>query len=141
MAFIYQESRFVEDARPGKDYLLGFIPWGYKSSAFGYAQAKDEVWGDYIKASGNSGADRDDIDDAMDFIGWYIRQSNKVNKVSVWDTKAQYLNYHEGWGGYRRGTYKSKAWLTKVADKVNQRASRYGTQYRGCKDSLDDSWF
>ena len=38
MAIMYQESHFKEDARPGKDYLLGFIPWGYKSSAYGYAQ-------------------------------------------------------------------------------------------------------
>lgn len=28
MAFIKQESSFIHDARPPKDYLLGFIPWG-----------------------------------------------------------------------------------------------------------------
>lgn len=141
MAIMHQESRFIDDARPGKDYLLGFIPWGYKSSAYGYAQAKDGVWEDYIRQTGNSGADRDDIDDALDFMGWYIRKTNTINKVSVWNTKELYLNYHEGWGGYKRATWKSKAWLIKVADKVHRRASLYGTQYRGCKDSLDDSWF
>lgn len=141
MAIMYQESHFKEDARPGKDYLLGFIPWGYKSSAYGYAQAKDGVWGDYIRITGNSSADRDDIDDALDFIGWYMRQTNKVNKVSVWNAKQQYLNYHEGWGGYRRGTWKDKAWLIRVAEKVDQRASRYGSQFRSCRDALDDSWF
>jgi len=141
MAFMYQESHFKDDARPPKDYLLGFIPWGYKSSAYGYAQAKDGVWQDYIRSSGNSGADRDDIDDALDFIGWYIRQTNKVNKISVWNAKQLYLNYHEGWGGYRRGTWKNKAWLIRVADKVNHRASQYGAQFRSCRESLDDSWF
>ncbi|PCJ50549.1 MAG: hypothetical protein COA74_01860 [Gammaproteobacteria bacterium] len=141
MAFMYQESHFKEDARPPKDYLLWVIPWGYVSSAYGYAQAQNEAWSDYIKSTGNRGADRDDIDDAMDFIGWYIRQTNKLNKISVWNTKELYLNYHEGWGGYRRGTWKKKAWLVKVADKVATRASLYGTQYRRCKDSLDSSWF
>jgi hypothetical protein len=141
MAMMYQESSFKEDARPERDYLLWIIPWGHKSSAYGYAQAKDGVWSDYIRITGNSGADRDDIDDALDFMGWYIRQTQKVNKISVWNAKELYLNYHEGWGGYRRGTWKKKGWLIKVAQKVEERAGRYGVQYRGCKDSLDDSWF
>ncbi len=141
MAMMYQESSFKEDARPQRDYLLWLIPWGYKSSAYGYAQAKDEVWQDYIHITGNSGADRDDIDDALDFMGWYIRQTNKVNKISVWNAKELYLNYHEGWGGYKKGSWKKKGWLIKVANKIQHRAEVYGTQYRGCKDSLDDSWF
>jgi len=141
MAMMYQESSFKGDARPPKDYLLWFIPWGYKSSAYGYAQAKDEVWQDYIRITGNSGADRDDIDDALDFMGWYIRHTNKVNKISVWNAKQLYLNYHEGWSGYKRGSWKNKGWLIKVANKVQHRAENYGVQYRGCRDSLDDSWF
>ncbi len=141
MAMMYQESSFREDARPPRDYLLWFIPWGYKSSAYGYAQAKDGVWQDYIRITGNSGADRDDIDDALDFMGWYIRQTNKINKISVWNAKELYLNYHEGWGGYKRGSWKKKGWLIKVANKVQHRAEVYGAQYRGCSDSLDDSWF
>ncbi len=41
MAIIKQESSFRHDARPPKDYVLGFIPWGRVSSAYGYAQAQD----------------------------------------------------------------------------------------------------
>ena len=141
MAIMYQESHFKDDARPKRAYLLWVIPWGYESTAYGYAQALNEAWSDYIKSTGNTGADRDDIDDALDFMGWYIRQTNKVNNVSVWNSKELYLNYHDGWGGYRRGTWKSKGWLIKVADKVAERASRYGAQYRGCKDTLNSSWF
>ena len=44
LAIIHQESKFKYDARPPKDYLLGFIPWGRKSSAYGYAQVKDGTW-------------------------------------------------------------------------------------------------
>ncbi len=33
MAIIKQESSFRHDAKPPKDYVLGFIPWGRVSSA------------------------------------------------------------------------------------------------------------
>ena len=141
MAMMYQESGFRDNARPPRKYALGFIPWGRKSSAYGYSQAKTATWKDYKRETGNGWADRDDFDDAIDFMGWFIYKTHKVNKVSKWDAKSQYLNYHEGWGGYRRGTYKNKQWLVNVADKVNSRAGRYGAQYRGCKKQLDAGWF
>ena len=47
MAMMYQESSFKHDALPPRYYFLGFIPWGRVSSAYGYAQAKDETWADY----------------------------------------------------------------------------------------------
>ena len=56
------------------------------------------------------------------------------------DAYRQYLNYHEGWGGYRRGSYHSKAWLGPVARKVEARAARYGAQYAGCRDELERGW-
>ncbi|MBH3956766.1 hypothetical protein I5R29_29880, partial [Pseudomonas aeruginosa] len=46
MAMMYQESSFKHDALPPRYYFLGFIPWGRVSSAYGYAQAKDETWAD-----------------------------------------------------------------------------------------------
>ena len=39
MSMMYQESSFKHDAQPPRDYLLGFIPWGRVSSAYGYSQA------------------------------------------------------------------------------------------------------
>jgi DNA-binding winged helix-turn-helix (wHTH) protein len=47
MAMMYQESSFRHDAKPPMDYFL-FIPLGRRSSAYGYAQVKDETWDDYI---------------------------------------------------------------------------------------------
>lgn len=43
-------------------------------------------------------------------------------------------------GGYKRGTYKKKKWLMSVANKVKNRASRYGAQLQKCEDDLDKSW-
>jgi len=141
MAMMYQESSFKAEAKPPRDYLLGIIPWGRVSSAYGYAQVKTATWKDYKRETGNGWADRDDFNDAIDFMGWFMDKTQRINKVSKWDAHAQYLNYHDGWGGYKRGTYRKKAWLLTTADKVKMRASRYGSQYRQCKDDLDAGWF
>lgn len=141
MAMMYQESSFRHDALPPRDYLLWVIPFGRVSDAYGYAQAKTDTWDDYRKATGNSGADRDDFADAIDFMGWYIAQSNKLNRVSKWDAKVQYLNYHEGWGGYRKRSYASKKWLLAVAAKVDERSRRYGAQLKGCEKELNSGWW
>ncbi|PKP99227.1 MAG: lytic transglycosylase, partial [Alphaproteobacteria bacterium HGW-Alphaproteobacteria-15] len=39
MAMIHQESKFIGNARTPHNYLLGIIPLGRQSSAYGYAQA------------------------------------------------------------------------------------------------------
>ena len=144
MAIMHQESRFVDDAQPERDWFLGFIPLPRDSSAYGYAQAQDPVWGEYMKQAGNWGADRDEFEDAIDFIGWYTDGSQKRLKLSKWDTYGQYLAYHEGRGGYSRGSYNSKPWLKKVATKVKNRANTYNVQLKRCQATLDDrvdSWF
>lgn len=142
LAFIYQESRFVHDAQTEMEYFLWLIPIGRKSSAYGYAQAQDATWEQYINASGNSGADRDDFADAVDFIGWYVSTTHKQLKISKWDAYHQYLAYHEGRGGYKQKTYKKKPWLIKVAKKVKKNADKYAAQLKRCEKSLKSSgWF
>lgn len=143
MAIMYQESRYVDDAKPKRDWFL-FIPLPRKSSAYGYAQAQNPAWSDYRKSTGNSGADRDDFEDAIDFIGWYTHGTHQQLNISKWDTYNQYLAYHEGRGGYKRKTFEKKGWLKPVARKVEQRAGKYGAQLENCKAKLDDEidgWF
>ena len=135
MAMMYQESGFRHDAKPPMDYFL-FIPLGRRSSAYGYAQVKDETWGDYKDQTGNSWADRDDFADAIDFMGWYSYKTSRVNKVAPSDAYNQYLNYHEGWGGFRRGTHYQKRWLLKTSRVVDARAKRYAVQFQQCRSSL-----
>lgn len=136
MAFMHQESKFDGSALPPRKYILWIIPWGRVSTAYGFAQAQTMTWNDYIKDTGNSGAKRNNFADSMDFIGWYMDKTQKVNGVSKWDAYNQYLNYHEGWGGYKRKTYNSKSWLIGVAQKVKTRSSNYGAQYSSCKEEL-----
>jgi len=140
LAIIYQESKFVDNAKPPRDYLLWVIPWGRISSAYGYAQAKDSTWDWYREKTGNRFASRDDFSDAVDFIAWYCSMSNHMLGISKWDAYSQYLAYHEGQGGYKRMTYQRKPWLLKVARKVDTRAKNYHTQLARCEDDLDSGW-
>jgi len=133
LAIIHQESRFRSEAVAPDDTLLGFIPWGQVSSAYGYAQVLDATWDWYIESSGNWGADRDDFEDATDFIGWYGNMSYKKLGISKWDAYNQYLAYHEGHGGWKRKTYNRNPWLIKVSQKVKRRASRYAAQLKHCR--------
>ena len=142
LAIIWQESRFRAEAKAPKDHLLGIIPWGRKSTAYGYAQVKDMTWEWYMDKAGSWGADRDDFEDAVDFIGWYGNYSYKTLGISKWDAYNQYLAYHEGHGGWKRKTYNKKPWLIGVAKKVKRKAAIYSAQLKRCEDDLDDgSWF
>lgn len=140
MAIMYQESAFKHNAIPPMQYFLWFIPIGRASSSYGYAQAKTATWNDYVNETGNSWSSRTNFYDAMDFMGWFIYKSHQINGTSKWDARLQYLNYHEGWGGFRRGTYHSKPWLQNVARNVDARAKRYAAQLQVCRDDLEASW-
>lgn len=142
MAIMKQESAFTSDAKPPKDYILGFIPWGRVSSAYGYAQAQDPVWSEY-QDQYSAWSSRDNFDDAIMFIGWYLDGSYRALGISKWDAYNQYLAYHDGRGGYKRKTYASKPNLLKVARRVEQTSKDYGWQLKQCKEELEDNrgWF
>jgi hypothetical protein len=142
MAIMHQESKFRAKAKPPRKKIFGFIPGPRPSDAYGYSQALGSTWDGYKKSAGRYGADRDDFGDAIDFIGWYNYQSYKRSGISRSDANRLYLAYHEGHGGYNRGTYRSKQWLVGVARKVGDRAESYTRQLQGCEKELeDDGWF
>lgn len=132
MATIYQESKFVGNAETPRKYALGFIPAGRRSSAYGYSQALDGTWDDYVADTRSFGARRNKIEDATDFIGWYMDRTERKLGISKWDAGGQYLAYHEGHGGYARGSHNQKAWLLRVASEVGQRSERYQMQLAAC---------
>lgn len=133
MAMIYQESKFTADIRPPHQYALGVIPTGRQSSALGYSQALDGTWDEYIEQQGNRRSDRTDIADATDFMGWYMSLTVRENGIALSDTYNQYLAYHDGRTGWRRGTYRSKPWLVRIAGEVRDRAVMYDAQLRTCR--------
>ena len=132
MATIYQESRFIGNAKTPHEYVLGIIPVGRQSSAYGFSQVIDGTWDDYRDATGRHGARRNRIDDATDFMGWYMDQAEKKLGISKFDAQNQYLAYHEGVAGYGRGSHNDKAWLLRVASAVSERADLYQRQLIAC---------
>lgn len=133
MATIHQESKFRGNARTPHKYLLGVIPMGRQSSAYGYGQALDGTWEDYKRDTGRRRAKRDRIEDATDFMGWYMNTSLEKNGIPLYDARNQYLAYHDGHAGYARGTYRSKTWLLRVASKVEARSQMYQAQLATCR--------
>ncbi|MBK1634268.1 transglycosylase SLT domain-containing protein [Rhodovulum adriaticum] len=133
MAMIHQESKFDGRARTPHRYALGIIPMGRLSSAYGYAQAIDGTWDDYKRATGKRRAKRTDIADATDFMGWYMNETRRRLNIPLGDARNQYLAYHEGHGGYARGSYRRKSWLLSVADRVDRRADMYKQQLKSCR--------
>jgi hypothetical protein len=88
MATIYHESRFIGNARTPRRYTLGVIPMGRQSSAYGYSQALDGTWDEYLSEVGARRRSRDNIDDATDFMGWYMDKTDASPRDSQ-DRRAQ----------------------------------------------------
>jgi hypothetical protein len=132
LAFLHQESRFRHRARPGWRKLLGVIPVGRLSSAYGFGQVKDGTWDDYRRRTGNPGASREDFADVVDFVGWYGDVIHRLTGVAKDDPFHLYLAYHEGPTGFDRADWREKDWLRGVARKVAARADLYAAQYATC---------
>lgn len=133
MAIIHQESRFDSRAQPARTKLLWIIPWKRPSTAYGYSQALKTTWDHYRYSQGSIFASRTDFSDAVDFIGWYANEARLKAGIRPDDAFRLYLAYHEGIGGYQRGTWRSKNWLVPVAHKVSARAQSYQMQLAACK--------
>ena len=136
LAILKRESSFNAHARPARNRLLGIIPGRRPSSAYGYAQALDETWDWYRRDTGRRGADRDDFSDAVDFVGWYSAKSRQLSGIQPYQARELYLSYHEGHGGYNRGTYRRHDWLMRAADQVAADATRYENQISRCERRL-----
>lgn len=132
MATIRKESGFKHNARPPRKYYLGFIPGKRASSAYGYSQALDGTWSQYVSQSGNYGARRTSFEDAVDFVGWYHQKTVDTYKVQPGDTYNLYLAYYAGWGGYGKGVWRGNASLQKYARETAKMALDYDSQLQAC---------
>ena len=141
MAVIYQESAFRARAKPKRSRILWVIPSPRPSTAYGYAQALDSTWSDYQVASGNGAASRRKFADSIDFVSWYNSNSTRVSRIDSLDARNLYLAYHEGNGGFQRGTYREKKWLLDAAKRVQSNAEKFSNQLNSCRNELNKNWF
>jgi hypothetical protein len=126
MAIIYQESKFKAEAK------------SKGSSAYGYAQAIDGIWKHFQKDV-KSNAKRNNFNDSVQFIGWYMAQLAKNSKLKMTDSYNLHMAYMLGTTGFKRykaGTFKNKAKIIedkKIAQKVKDFTSHYQAQFNKCK--------
>ena len=133
MSVIKKESSFKSNARPPRKRGFLGLPGRRPSTALGFAQAKNETWGDYIRATKNKGANRTNFRDAIDFVGWYLNNAARVNRISRNSAHNLYIAYHEGLTGYRLGRWRGSSFVVGAAAKVDQQAKLYAQQMQNCR--------
>ena len=74
------------------------------------------------------------------FIGWYIKKTNKINKIPLNDSYRQYLNYYLGWGNYSKKVYKTDKKAIIFAKSVEKQSKIYKSQLRECQKNLDNKY-
>lgn len=140
LAIIRQESGFDHNARPARGRGFLFFPGRRPSSAMGYAQALESTWEEYARAVGDAGVDRDEFRDAADFVAWYTGRAHRELGLDFTDARSQYYAYHEGFGGYRRGSYQGKGGLVAAAGRVQRYRDIYQAQLDRCESRLNSWW-
>ena len=137
LAFVNKESGFNRWAKPKRKKLFKVLPYKRPSSSFGYSQAVKKTWELYKTETNNPLALRTRFKDSVMFIGWYIRKTNKINKVPLNDSFNQYLNYYLGWGDYSKKVYKTDKKSIIFAKSVQKQSNTYKKQLKECQKSLD----
>lgn len=137
LAFVSKESGFNRWAKPKRKKLFKIIPYKRPSSSFGYSQAIKKTWELYKTETDNPLALRTRFRDSVMFIGWYMKKTNKINKIPLDDSYRQYLNYYLGWGNYAKKTYKTDKNAILYAKSVQRKSKTYKNQLTECRTTLD----
>jgi len=140
LAFVNKESGFNRWAKPKRTKLFKVIPYKRPSSSFGYSQAVNKTWELYKTETNNPLALRTRFKDSVMFIGWYMKKTNKINKISFNDSYRQYLNYYLGWGNYSKGLYKTDKKAILFAKNVEKQSNIYKNQLQKCQKSLNKKY-
>ena len=140
LAVINKESGFKRFAKPKRTKLFKIIPYRRPSSSLGFSQAVNKTWDLYKKENNKPIALRISFKNSSDFIGWYFWKTNKINKVSLKDTRNMYLNYYLGWGAYKNKAYKKDRKAIIFATSVEKQAKIYKSQLHGCKSILNKNY-
>ena len=140
LAVINKESGFRRFAKPKRTKIFKIIPYRRPSSSLGFSQAVNKTWDLYKKENNKPVAMRISFKNSSDFIGWYFWKTNKINKVSLRDTRNMYLNYYLGWAAYKNKAYQNNKKAIIFAKSVEKQAKIYKNQLRECKSILNKSY-
>ena len=140
LAVINKESGFRRFAKPKRTKLFKIIPYRRPSSSLGFSQAVVKTFDLYKKENNKPLALRISFRNSSDFIGWYFWKTNKINKVSLNDTRNMYLNYYLGWQAYKNKAYQTDKKAIIFAKSVEKQAKIYKSQLQECKSVLNKSY-
>jgi len=140
LAVINKESGFRRFAKPKRTKLFKIIPYRRPSSSLGFSQAIVKTFDLYKKENNKPLALRISFRNSSDFIGWYFWKTNKINKVSLNDTRNMYLNYYLGWQAYKNKAYQTDKKAIIFAKSVEKQAKIYKSQLQECKSVLNKSY-
>ena len=140
LAVINKESGFRRFAKPKKLKIFKIIPYRRPSSSLGFSQAVNKTWDLYKKENNKPAALRISYKSSSDFIGWYFWKANKINKVSLNNTRDLYLNYYLGFSAYKNKAYQTDKKAIIYAKSVEKQAKIYKSQLLECKSILNKSY-
>jgi len=140
LAVINKESSFKRFAKPKRTKLFKIIPYRRPSSSLGFSQAVNKTWDLYKNENNKPVALRISFKNSSDFIGWYFWKTNKINKVSIKDTRNMYLNYYLGWSAYKNKAYQKDRKAIIFAKSVEKQAKIYKNQLQECKSILKKNY-
>ena len=140
LAVINKESGFRRFAKPPRHRIFKIIPYRRPSSSLGFSQAVNKTWDLYQKENNKPAALRISYKSSSDFIGWYFWKANKINKVSLNNTRDLYLNYYLGFSGYKNKAYRTDKKAIIFAKSVEKQAKIYKNQLQECKSILNKSY-
>ena len=140
LAVINKESGFRRFAKPPRHKIFKIIPYRRPSSSLGFSQAVNKTWDLYQKENNKPAALRISYKSSSDFIGWYFWKANKINKVSLNNTRDLYLNYYLGFSAYKNKVYRTDKKAIIFAKNVEKQAKIYKSQLRECKSVLNKSY-
>jgi len=140
LAVISKESGYKRFARPPRHKIFKIIPYRRPSSSLGFSQAVVKTFSLYKKENNKPLALRISYKTSSDFVGWYFWKTNKINKVSLNDTRNLYLNYYLGWTAYKNKAYRTNKKAIILAKNVEKQAKIYKNQLQECKSILNKSY-
>ncbi len=103
----------------------------------GYSQSIKKSWETFKSETSRPLALRTRFKDSVMFIGWYMKKTQKINKIPLNDAYRQYLNYYLGWGNYSKKIYKTDKKAVILAKNVEKQSRIYRGQLKECQKSLN----
>ena len=140
LAIVYKESGFMRYAKPPRKKYFKLPIGKRESSSFGYSQAINASWEKFQDETNKPLALRTRFVDSVLFIGWYMKKTNKINKIPLNDAYRQYLNYYLGQTAYANKAYKTNKKAIIYAKSVEKQSKIYKSQLRECQKSLDNKY-